>query len=149
MSTESHDNKTFSPQEGKREVTANPNEQSNTDGYSDNSSFCDADAESLAEESEDITKAQPSKNVTPSPPSENLTTPQTSCVTGNLNILESAKQTVPAKGERNQGNLIRKYEIKTKTYDLHSQKNVRYKILHKMLGVIIYRILLQNSKMML
>ena len=149
-STESHDNQTFSPQQGKREVAANPNEQSNTDGYGDNLSFCDADAESLAEESEDITKAQPSENVTPSPPSENLTAPQASCVTGNLNILESAKQTVPAKGERNQGNLKRKYEIKTKTYELHSQKNVRYKILHKMLGVIIiYRILLQNSKMML
>ena len=148
-STESRDNQTFSPPEGKTQVAANPNEQSNTDGYGDNSSFCDADAESLSEESEDVTEAQPSENVTPSPPSENVITSQASCITDNFNTLESAKQTVPAKGERNQGTLKRKYEIKTNTYELCSQKNVRYRILHKMLGVIMYRILLQNSKMML
>ena len=90
-STESCDNQTFSPPEAKTQVTANPNEQSNTDGYGDNSSFCDADAESLADESEDITMAQPLEKVTPSPPSENVTVSQVSCVTDNLNTLESAK----------------------------------------------------------
>ena len=53
-----------------------------------------------------------------------MTTSQASCVADNLNTLESAKQTVPAKGERNQGTLKRKYEIKTNTYELRSQKKM-------------------------
>ena len=41
----------------------------NTDGYGDNSSLCDADAESKTDESEDITMSQPSEIVTASQPS--------------------------------------------------------------------------------
>ena len=116
---------TINPPEAKTQVAANPNEQSNTDGYGDNSSICDADAELLADESEDITMAQPSENVTPSQPSEDVTASKASCVTDNLNTSESAKQTVPAKGQRNQGTFKRKYEIKTNTYELHLQKKCK------------------------
>ena len=110
MSTESRDN----------QVPGDVNEESNMDGYGDNSSICDADAKSLADESEDIT--QPSENVTPSQPSANVTISQASCVTDNLNTSESTKQSVSAKGETNQSTLKRKYEIKTNTYQLHLQK---------------------------